>query len=219
MQRYRLIEVSLSAGPRPSASIGFGTWLALLVVVALVAAGVAVAVLMVMAVQSAPSVPPPFAVEPPAIRDTGSDLLLPEVPAGEAITVRDARACADGSDVIIDGRIRDVPDRVLAFTLIDLSLEYCEDGCRTPWDYCGTSGDEVRENLIGVRFENADGSARLAAPGRLLDWRNLDHVKVVGTIKVQPDGSRVVIARRYWLVERPDLRGLPIQWPPYVARD
>ena len=156
-------------------------------------------------------VPPTDAPPVGAFRiDAGSDL-------ADVIGVLDLKdePPADGSEVVVLGRIRAQADGVL--TIVDDEIvDYCGRGedtmesCRTHWDYCCTPPARLKAASLVVELKDAEGKEVPVAASRL---RLLDLVALAGTTSRDPSGALVVTTRGRWFVrERPDLPD-HVEWP------
>lgn len=117
-------------------------------------------------------------------------------PAG-AKNVKEVVASAKtGDEVTVVGRVGiDGSDRAY-FTLVDLSLKSCKenmDECKTPWDFCCTSADEMPKVTAMVQFR--DGANPIAT--NVLGFQGLDHLSTVvvkGKAEKDATGNLVVAA-------------------------
>jgi len=117
-----------------------------------------------------------------------------------AVSVLDARAAADGAEVVVAGRVRDFVDARAVFTIADMSLKSCldpedpmGDGCKTPWDYCCVDRKALKDGTATIEVLDGDQPAAGSAKG----WNGLDHLKEVvvrGKLRKDGDGNLSVIA-------------------------
>jgi hypothetical protein len=118
-------------------------------------------------------------------------------PAAESVI--DARKDADGSDVVVTGRVRDFIATRSVFTIADLSIRSCAEpdspmgDCKTPWDYCCADPKALAAGTATIELHDGDKPAMGSAQG----WNGLDHLKQVvvkGKIKKDATGNLAVIA-------------------------
>lgn len=161
---------------------------------------------------TAPAVAPPAAGTAKASAGAtntvvvGTPYLLPADPTG-GLTVFDAKAAAPRAGVVVVGRVKELTPGYAAFTLTDLSLQYCgqseAEGCPTPWDYCCTANDKIAAATIGVVVQGpGDEPVKLA---KLPDFRNADVVVVTGDLVKDADGNPRLLAKGWFRRERPKL--------------
>ena len=115
--------------------------------------------------------------------DVPESFHLAAAPAG-ARPVSDVVASAkDGDSVVVTGRVGGAEkvfvDGYAAFTIVDAKIPPCGEGkmdeCKTPWDYCCDSPDELAKNALSVELV-ADGKPLAARPR---GFHGLDHLKTV----------------------------------------
>lgn len=126
-----------------------------------------------------------------------SKYLLKSEPAGSR-NVGDARkAVKNEEEVVVVGRIGgDVEPFVegtAAFTIVDLSLKPCEDGCPTAWDYC-CSLDSLPQNKVVVKVVDEQGSPIGEDARKLLGLKPLKVVVAHGKAKRDDAGNLTVLA-------------------------
>ena len=142
-----------------------------------------------------------------------SGFLLTSAP-GEGMAVLDAKAKAEGDEVVVVGRVSDIAKGYAAFTLTDDSVPYCgkgeEDcGCPTPWDYC-CEEEAAKAGRMPVELRDAKGEPVAAETTGL---RLLDLVVVKGTLAKTESGGLMILAKDGWFrAERPKLPD-GLQWP------
>lgn len=134
----------------------------------------------------------------------GSPYLLASEPAGAKGVLNVKQAAKDGDDVLIVGRIggqRDpfVKDRA-SFTIVDPSLKPCnerpDDDCKTPWDYCCESSDDLAKASVLVKVVDERGATVQTNARELLGVEPLHTVVVRGKAKRDADGNLIVLASR-----------------------
>lgn len=125
---------------------------------------------------------------------------------GAALSVDEARKGAPKDGVVVVGRVRDLTPGFAAFTLVDVSLDYCGggkdtmDGCPTPWDYCCIPAEDVAAKTIPVAVkEKGDVAAAPALP----ELRRLDLVAVTGRLVKDEKGDVSLEATGWFRRERP----------------
>ena len=141
---------------------------------------------------------------------------------GTAMTVVDARAKAEGDEVVVEGRVQDINDGFAMFTLYDTGLLYCGqpgtaevgknpmDGCLTPWDYCCSDPDEVAAGNMPVEMRDSKGAPVKAED---IGLRLLDLVRVKGKLEKTESGNFILVATSGWFrAERPKLHE-DLPWP------
>lgn len=138
---------------------------------------------------------PPAVEEPQAAVE--SKYLLKTEPAG-AKDVGEVRKAAKGDEeVLVVGRIGGDVDPfvegVAAFTIVDLSLKPCVDGCPTPWDYC-CDMNTLPENKVVVKVVDEQGLPIGEDSRKLLGVKPLNTVVVHGTAKRDDAGNLTVLA-------------------------
>ncbi len=116
--------------------------------------------------------------------------------------------------VVVEGRVKDLTNGYYAFTLIDKSKEYCgqvreEDDCVIPWDYCCVKKEERNAATMFVQF--VDGAGKPAKLTGSREYRQLDLIRVVGTLSEDESGNLILTATGYYRVERPTL-GDHVKW-------
>lgn len=123
--------------------------------------------------------------------------LLPTAPAG-AHDVQTVRGMSkDGDTTAVVGRIAKINDSRALFTLVDRSLQPCnerpEDNCKTPWDYCCEEARVLRDSTIVIEFHDAGKLRKVSARG----WHGIDHlveVTVKGKVQKDTEGNVVLVA-------------------------
>jgi hypothetical protein len=128
--------------------------------------------------------------------------------------VKEAKQKGSGDQVTVVGRISTIVKGRAAFNLTDDELDHCArmdmpDGCKTPWDYCCTPGDEVAAATLSVEVRGPDGKI---LAGSLPSLRLLDLLVVRGKLEKDEHGNVTVVAEGWHRRERPQLpEGL--DWP------
>jgi hypothetical protein len=124
---------------------------------------------------------------------------------GEGVGVAAARERGAAADVVVVGRVREITKGLAAFTLVDLSQQYCGqtemEGCPTPWDYCCTPNEQLARHMIGVSVRTG---ADVVLADLTRDLRNLDVVAVRGRLVKEKD-EVFLHATGWFRRERPKL--------------
>ncbi len=134
--------------------------------------------------------------DPAAGADKGPYLLAKE-PAG-AKGVKDVRkGAADGDEVVVLGRIGGSGSPFVAgrasFTLVDLSLEPCDDdGCGNPW--CSADRNELKQAVTLVKFVDEQGKTLAQDAENVLGLKVLQTVVVRGRAKRDAGGNVTIVA-------------------------
>lgn len=81
---------------------------------------------------------------------------------GAPVAIAEAKASAkEGDKIILTGHIGGREDPFVAgraaFTLVDPKLHPCTDGCKTPWDFCCDSQEDIAANAATIQVVDADG--------------------------------------------------------------
>ena len=177
----------------------------------LIAVPVLAAVLTIAACEKEkPAAPAPKTTTPAAKgADSKADspfaptLFLTAAPA-DAKDVKAAKSGLKAGDkVVLLGRIGGseepfVEERAM-FTLVDQGLKYCgqdnkDDHCKTPWDYCCESADDIAANTATVQVVSADGKPLKTGLNGVRGLKPLAMVAVVGTVATAEGPNLVVNA-------------------------
>lgn len=143
---------------------------------------------------------------------TDAEFLLKEDPAG-GVSVVETKKRTAGETVTVVGRVRRIVGELAMFTLIDQTVQYCQQGaekcgCPTPWDYCCES-DDLSPLMLPVELRDETG---MPLKTDNLGIRRLDLVAVTGTLEKSESGNLILVAKDGWYRrERPDLEG-EIDW-------
>jgi hypothetical protein len=124
--------------------------------------------------------------------------------ADKAREVADVRkAAADGDEVVVRGRIggseHPFVQKRAAFQLVDLALDTCDkagpmDGCKTPWDYCCDTSQNILANSITVQVVDSGGNQPLRADlNGVGGMKPMSEVWVTGKVKKSDDGKVVMV--------------------------
>ncbi len=122
--------------------------------------------------------------------------LLSEEPAGAKGVIELRKYARDGDEVVIVGRVggrkKPLTSGQASFTIVDPSLEPCEDG--GGWDYCCTPKDELLRATAFVKFVDEKGRTLAKDARHLLGIKELQTVVVRGPAKRDDAGNLVVLA-------------------------
>jgi hypothetical protein len=126
-----------------------------------------------------------------------SSYRLESEPTG-AKDVKAARSAAkEGENVVVVGRIGG--DRnpwiegLAAFTIVDVALKPCEDGCDAPWDYCCDLADLPASKVV-VKIVDDQGRAVPIDSRKLLGVKEMQTVVTRGKAKRDEAGNLTVLA-------------------------
>jgi hypothetical protein len=122
---------------------------------------------------------------------------LASEPAG-AQDVKAARgAVKEGENIVVVGRIggdhNPWIEGVAAFTIVDLALKPCEDGCDTPWDYCCDLADLPASKVV-VKIVDDQGRVVPIDSRKLLGAKEMQTVVAQGKAKRDEAGNLTVLA-------------------------
>jgi len=156
-------------------------------------AGLAAAALVAGCRQAADS--PPKADTPAGSAGEASYRLAVE-PAGAKPVGQLRKETKDNDEVTLIGRVggEEKPffEGMAAFYVVDPQLTPCEDGCKTPWDYCCAT--ELGSARAVVRVVGPEGRPVPADARTLLGLKELSTVVVHGRAKRDPKGGLAVLA-------------------------
>jgi hypothetical protein len=129
--------------------------------------------------------------------DGGGKYVLGDEPAGAKSVIDVRKQAKDGDEIVLVGRIggsgKPFTGRA-AFTVVDLSLEPCDDdGCGNPW--CSVDPKELKEAVTLVRFTDAEGKTLPTDARQLLGAQMCQTVVVKGHAKRDEDGRFTVVAK------------------------
>ncbi|OHB79972.1 MAG: hypothetical protein A2V98_21100 [Planctomycetes bacterium RBG_16_64_12] len=139
---------------------------------------------------------PPAGSSPEGTAAADSSYRLASEPAG-AKDVKVARNDAkDMEEVVIVGRVggdqNPWVEGLAAFTIVDLSLKPCEEGCQTPWDYCCDT-DLLPSSKAMVKIVDAQGRTIANDSRSLLGIKESQTVVVRGKAKRDEAGNLTVL--------------------------
>jgi hypothetical protein len=151
--------------------------------------------------ESKPAAPKPAAAGSPAPGATlPASLFLAAQPA-DAKPLEDAKKSAKAGDAVtLRGRIGGSEDPFVSgravFTLVGPGLKACsdnaDDGCKTPWDYCCDTKEEIAAHSATIQVVDAAGAPlKLSVKGQN-GLKELSDVIIVGKV-AQAEGSVLVV--------------------------
>ena len=115
------------------------------------------------------------------------------------LSVLQAKEKAGSNETIaVEGRVSGfVPNRA-SFKLTDRSLKACderpEDTCKTPWDYCCETPEDIAKATMVVEIRDGDQLAKAALKG-FHGFDNLSNVVVTGVPHKLEAGNVVLVAK------------------------
>ncbi|HRP62305.1 MAG TPA: hypothetical protein PK400_03335 [Phycisphaerales bacterium] len=128
------------------------------------------------------------------------EFILDEAPA-DVLNVIDAKKTSrQGDSIAIRGRVggsaRPFVDGRAVFTIVGHGPHACsdhdDDHCKTPWDYCCTSRDELRAHSATIQVVDENGTPiRTDIKGRR-GIKELSDITIVGTV-VSTDGGALIV--------------------------
>ena len=146
----------------------------------------------------------------PATPTSAASKVLLDKDPGEGVSVLDVKEMKEGDEVVVFGRIADMPTPYVAFRLTDDELDYCGRGtecegkCETPWDYCCIQKETVIAASMPVEMHDAKGNP---VPRKGVDLRLLDLVAMKGTLqKTESGGLMLVVKDGIHKRERPTVK-------------
>jgi len=117
-------------------------------------------------------------------------------PAGAHGVIETRRAAKDDDAVTLVGRVggeeKPFVEGAAPFDIVDLTVQPCEDGCPTPWDYCCAASLESSKAMVKV--VDAGGSPVSEDARQLLSIKELSTVVVHGRAKRDGRGNLTVLA-------------------------
>lgn len=139
--------------------------------------------------------PPAATGDQPAVPP--SKYLLTTEPAGAKDVGEVRKTSKNDEEVLVVGRVGGDVDPFVegaaAFTIVDLSLKPCEDGCPTPWDYC-CDMNRLPENKAVVKVVSEEGAPVDRDSRKLLGVKPLNVVIVHGKAQRDDAGNLTVLA-------------------------
>lgn len=136
-----------------------------------------------------------------------SSLFLASAPA-DVKDVKDVKPTLKAGDKIsLCGRIGGGKEPFVAgramFSLVDKRMPACsdnpEDTCKTPWDYCCESAEDLMANSATVEVVGADGQMIKTGLEGVHGLKPLSRVVVVGTVASAEKGNLIVKAEGIWV--------------------
>ena len=125
---------------------------------------------------------------------------------GTAFSVADAKEELPTEEIIVVGRIHRMVKGYATFTLMDDKLDFCgevqkEDTCKTPWDYCCSTTEELRQHRATVKVVDAEGKTLkvdLKSAGQIEELKTL---VVKGMVAEGSDQKNLIIEAKGIYVE------------------
>lgn len=119
--------------------------------------------------------------------------ILSEEPASAVSVVAAKAEAAEGQEIVVRGRIggrkEPITEGSPVFTIIDMKLPHCGeipgDSCKTPWDYCCETPEDITANAATVRLTSGDP--------KLGGLSELDEVVITGTVGPRPNDEVLMI--------------------------
>lgn len=136
-----------------------------------------------------------------------ASLFLAGAPA-EAKDIKDVKPSLKAGDkVALSGRVGGGKEPFVAgramFNLVDRRVPACsdnpEDTCKTPWDYCCESAEDLMANSATVEVIGVDGQMIKSGLEGVHGLKPLSRVVVVGTVATAEKGNLVVKAEGIWV--------------------
>ena len=136
-----------------------------------------------------------------------NDYLLAAEPAGSRGVIELRKEAKDGDEVVVAGRVGGSKEPIVkgraAFTIVDSSFVPCNeregDECKTPWDYCCDTKEDLAKGSVMVKFVDAQGKTLQQDAEGLLGIRPLRTVVVCGRAKRDLDGNLTVVASKLFV--------------------
>jgi hypothetical protein len=147
---------------------------------------------------------PPPATAPPASTAGATipdSLFLASAPA-EAKPLEEVKATAKpGDTVVLRGRVggSEAPfvDGRAVLTLVGAGLAACsddpEDTCKTPWDYCCETPDQIAAHSATIQVADKDGQPVKTGLKGLHGLKELSDITVAGTV-AQAEGGVLIVS-------------------------
>jgi hypothetical protein len=145
---------------------------------------------------------------PPAISPTAAnEFLLAAEPSGSKGVLELRKQAKDGEEVVVAGRVGGSTEPLVkgraAFTVVDTSFIPCSekegDDCKTPWDYCCDSKEDLLRGTVMVKFVNEQGKTLEQDAGQLLGIQPLKSVVVCGRARRDQEGNLTVLATKLYV--------------------
>lgn len=127
--------------------------------------------------------------------DQTAQYRLSAEPAGAKGVIETRKEARDGDEVIVVGRIAGSADPLVkgraAFTIVDLTLEPCDD--ETPWVYCCTPKEDLLPAIVLVKFVDEQGKTLPHDARELLRVKEWQTVVVRGQAQRDRDGNLTAV--------------------------
>lgn len=151
---------------------------------------------------------------------------LPALPAGfflrdapaNFISVGEARKVGQvGRPVVVRGRIgglaKPIADRHAIFVISDHRLPLCQEGCASPWDYCCTPREQIRDKVATVQVVDINGRPLKVSLDGVNGLKPASDVIVLGTVAQKGKNFMIVNAKSIHVVNPAKSAGkLPSSW-------
>lgn len=132
-----------------------------------------------------------------AANPLAASILVQAKPEGAKQVAVSREQSKDGDEVVVIGQVggeeKPFIDGVAAFTLVDMSLPACTDGCATPWDFC-CDLDKLPTHKLLVKVVDERGKAIATDARELLAIKELSTLVVKGKAKRDEAGNLTVLA-------------------------
>lgn len=153
--------------------------------------GLVLAVLLAAGCNQADGPSGPASPTPAQTSETAAQLRLNAEPAGAKGVIEARKEAKDGETVVVVGRIAGGEEPLVkgraAFTVVDLSLESCED--EKPWVFCCTPKEELAQAMVYVKFVDEQGKTLAQDARGLLGLKEMDTVVVRGEARRDDAGN------------------------------
>lgn len=124
-------------------------------------------------------------------------------PAGEPVAILQARANAQPGETVtlkglVMGSSKPFVEGRAAFTLGDPhKLTPCnknpDDGCKTPWDVCCDSAEDIKAATVTIQVVDADGKVLKESIENISGLKPLSEVTVTGTVTPASNADLLVL--------------------------
>lgn len=132
--------------------------------------------------------------------------IMTEEPDGAEDVIAVRESAKDGDEILITGRIggemKPIVDGLVAFKIVDHSLNACSDiegdNCATPWDYCCET-DKLPGATAFVELHDKDGNLVKGDAKEILNVKELSTVVVKGKAERDDAGNLTVVAESVYV--------------------
>lgn len=126
-----------------------------------------------------------------------TSILIQVKPEGAMQIVESREQSKHGDEIVVVGQVggeeKPFVDGTAAFSLVDLSLPACTEGCPTPWDFCCDT-DKLPTHKILVKIVDENGKTVATDARDLLGIKELSTLVVKGKAKRDDVGNLTVLA-------------------------